>query len=64
EAGKVCGRVLSGSQSPLTGRPIGSALVPAGDTTGPEQVFHVEIRKTRSRLHVARPPLHKVLPSD
>lgn len=64
EAGEVCGRVLSGSQSPLTGRPIGSALVPAGDATGPEQVFHVEIRKTRSRLHVARPPLHKGLPPD
>ncbi len=64
EADQVCGSVLSGTQSPMTGRPIGSALVPARGSTEPEAPLYVQIRNTRSRLHIARPPLHKSLPSS
>lgn len=64
EAGEVCGSVLSGTQSPITGRPIGSALIPAGEEANEEPALYVQIRKTRSRLQITQPPLHKGLPAE
>ncbi|MFP4283620.1 MAG: glycine cleavage system aminomethyltransferase GcvT [Opitutales bacterium] len=51
------GRVLSGSLSPLTGAPIGSALVESEFTSGP---LEVDLRGTQVALELARPPLHHV----
>lgn len=56
--GTPCGRVLSGTQSPMLGRPIGSALVSSTALSGQVPLF-VEIRKTRIPLEIAQPPLHK-----
>lgn len=58
ESGTVCGKVLSGTQSPILGRPIGSALVSASSLEKKVPLF-VDIRKTRIPLEIARPPLHK-----
>lgn len=55
-AGQAVGQVVSGSQSPVLGKPIGSALVNAGaDLSG----LAVEIRGSRIPLRVEKPPLHK-----
>ncbi len=52
------GRVVSGTQSPLLGRPIGSALVSVDSVkTGG---LEVEVRGVRIPLLINRPPLHKV----
>jgi aminomethyltransferase len=53
DAGNACGTVLSGTQSPMTGRPIGSALLPVEG--GP---YYADIRGRRIPLEIARPPLH------
>ena len=58
EDGSSCGKVLSGTQSPILGRPIGSALVSA-DVLGNDSAVFVEIRKSRIPLEIVRPPLHK-----
>jgi aminomethyltransferase len=57
--GNPCGTVLSGTQSPMLGRPIGSALVPAG-VGGPGHPLFVDIRGNRIPLEIAKPPLHKL----
>jgi aminomethyltransferase len=57
--GAACGSVLSGTQSPMLGRPIGSAIVPAG-SGGPDQPLFVDIRGHRIPLEIAKPPLHKL----
>jgi len=55
--GNVVGKVLSGTQSPILGKPIGSALVTASlAKIGAE--LYVDIRGTRLPIEVARPPLH------
>jgi aminomethyltransferase len=58
EAGNPCGEVLSGTQSPMLGRPIGSALVSSQALADGVSLF-VDIRKTRIPLEIAQPPLHK-----
>jgi aminomethyltransferase len=59
EAGTPCGKVLSGTQSPMLGRPIGSAVVNKAVLDKKTPLF-VEIRKTRIAVEIARPPLHKL----
>lgn len=55
--GNTVGEVLSGTQSPMLGKPIGSALVPGGQARIGAELF-VEIRGKRFPIEVARPPLH------
>ena len=55
-AGKVVGEVLSGTLSPMTGAPIGSALI-ASAALG--QALAVDLRGNPLPLQVARPPLHQ-----
>ncbi|MGF1484590.1 MAG: glycine cleavage system aminomethyltransferase GcvT [Opitutales bacterium] len=59
EGGEPVGRVLSGTQSPVLNRPIGSAAIAARsvETSG----LCVEIRNRRYPLFLARPPLHKLI---
>jgi len=52
--GKPAGEVLSGTQSPMTGGPIGSAIVAAR-----KQPLFVDLRGNRIALEAAKPPLHK-----
>lgn len=52
------GSVVSGTQSPMLGRPIGSALVTVDSAKAGG--LEVEIRGTRIPLLINRPPLHKV----
>ncbi|WP_238710268.1 glycine cleavage system aminomethyltransferase GcvT [Oceanipulchritudo coccoides] len=59
EDGNPCGKVLSGTQSPMLGRPIGSACV-STQALKDKIPLLVEIRKTRIPLEIAQPPLHKV----
>jgi len=54
--GKQAGEVLSGTQSPMTGGPIGSALVAV---EAYKQPLFVDLRGNRIALEVAKPPLHK-----
>ena len=56
--GTIVGEVLSGTQSPMLGRPIGSALVPA-DLAGNGDGLFVDIRGRQLPIEVAKPPLHK-----
>jgi aminomethyltransferase len=57
-SGAKVGEVLSGTQSPIIGRPIGSALVPAALAAEGAPLF-VDIRGTRIPLEIAKPPLHR-----
>jgi aminomethyltransferase len=57
--GERCGSVLSGTQSPMLGRPIGSALV-AVAALNAGQTLRVDIRGRRIPLEIARPPLHRI----
>ncbi|HKK18265.1 MAG TPA: glycine cleavage system aminomethyltransferase GcvT [Opitutales bacterium] len=50
------GRVLSGTLSPMTSTPIGSALV-AADML--EEPLFVDLRGHKQSLQIAKPPLHK-----
>jgi len=56
-AGKTCGRVLSGTQSPVLRKPIGSALLSRARLETGEELF-VDIRKNRIPLIITKPPLH------
>ena len=56
--GNVVGSVLSGTQSPMLGKPIGSALV-MSPLARPGSGLFVDIRGKRLPIEVARPPLHK-----
>ncbi|MEM8867150.1 MAG: glycine cleavage system aminomethyltransferase GcvT [Verrucomicrobiota bacterium] len=56
-AGETIGRVLSGTLSPITGSPIGSAII--AQEADPEDLF-VDLRGHQVRLQVAKPPLHKL----
>lgn len=57
QTGNTCvGRVLSGTQSPVLGKPIGSALV---ETPFLEADLEVDIRGKWLALRRAKPPLHK-----
>jgi len=54
--GRVVGKVLSGTMSPMTNGPIGSALVEADADPA---TLEVDLRGTHVPLQVAKPPLHK-----
>lgn len=54
--GMEVGRILSGTLSPLTNSPIGSALIP---TSAIDSRLEVDLRGTRIQIHPKRPPLHK-----
>ncbi len=56
--GNACGRVLSGTMSPILNTPIGSALVDADTLREGKDVF-VQLRGHLAPLTFARPPLHK-----
>jgi aminomethyltransferase len=56
--GQPCGKVLSGTQSPMLGQPIGSAIIQLKALNGKEPVY-VEIRRNRIMLEITRPPLHR-----
>ncbi len=55
-AGQPVGRVCSGTFSPMTECPIGSARVDSAADTGE---LYVDFRGTRVRLCVSKPPLHR-----
>lgn len=55
-AGRLVGRVCSGTFSPMLERPIGSALVEA---TADVATLHVDFRGTAARMEVKKAPLHK-----
>ena len=58
-SGRECGRVLSGTPSPILGKPIGSALVETG-LLGEGAPLSVDIRNKQFPLQVAKPPLHVI----
>lgn len=58
DQGEEAGSVLSGTQSPILGKPIGSAIV-ATELLAADRDLFVEIRGKRLPLSLARPPLHK-----
>jgi aminomethyltransferase len=55
EKGEALGRVLSGTLSPMTGAPIGSALI---QTEAQDEPIYVNLRGHQQLLHLAKPPLH------
>lgn len=54
EEGNLCGEVVSGTLSPMTDQPIGSALIKAG---APPALF-AQIRGRLLPIHCKTPPLH------
>ena len=54
--GQTIGEVLSGTSSPMTEGPIGSALI---DCTALPKPLEVDLRGNRIRLMIADPPLHQ-----
>ncbi|MGB0408907.1 MAG: glycine cleavage system aminomethyltransferase GcvT [Opitutales bacterium] len=56
DAGSEVGKVLSGTLSPMTGSPIGSALVQVDALASP---LAVDLRGHQAALIAARPPLHQ-----
>lgn len=52
--GNVCGNVVSGTLSPMTNQPIGSALIRAG---APAELY-AQIRGRLLPVHCKKPPLH------
>lgn len=56
ESAAPVGKVLSGTLSPMTSTPIGSALVQAEALDAP---LIVDLRGNKQGLQIARPPLHK-----
>lgn len=54
-AGETVGQVLSGTLSPMLGRPIGSALVATAVKDAP---LFVDLRGHHIALEVSKPPLH------
>jgi aminomethyltransferase len=57
ESGTVCGEVLSGAQSPVLSKPIGSALIDT-DCIQSSAPLYVDIRGKHIPIHLKRPPLH------
>ncbi|MBN2068859.1 MAG: glycine cleavage system aminomethyltransferase GcvT [Opitutales bacterium] len=55
--GTVIGTVLSGTQSPVLGKPIGSALVESN--AAKSGGLYVDLRGNKINLDVKKPPLHK-----
>ena len=53
--GATVGAVLSGSHSPMTGGPIGSAIIDAGATAP----LYADLRRSKAALEVRRAPLHQ-----
>ena len=53
---EAVGEVVSGTQSPILNKPIGSALVRAEYLSSPD--LQVVVRKARFHLRRAKPPLH------
>lgn len=56
DSGDSVGRVLSGTLSPMTGAPIGSALIEVGAL---DDALYVDLRGNKQLLQRAKPPLHK-----
>jgi aminomethyltransferase len=56
EKGEAVGQVLSGTLSPMTGSPIGSAIVQSESKDSP---LFVDLRGNKLHLEIAKPPLHK-----
>lgn len=56
DQGESVGRVLSGTLSPMTSAPIGSALIQAEALGG---ALYVDLRGNQQLLQLAQPPLHK-----
>jgi len=59
EEGRVCGKVLSGTLSPILGKPIGSALVNSENLNSGGSLY-VDIRGNKISLEVSKPPLHVI----
>ncbi|MEX0321242.1 MAG: glycine cleavage system aminomethyltransferase GcvT [Puniceicoccaceae bacterium] len=57
--GHKVGKVLSGTQSPILGKPIGSAIVPIAMAKSGADLF-VDIRGKQFPIELAKPPLHVV----
>ncbi len=57
--GNHIGKVLSGTQSPILGKPIGSAVVPSAHARIGAELY-VDIRGKPYPIEVAKPPLHHV----
>lgn len=57
--GNKVGKVLSGTQSPILNKPIGSAIVPVAMAKVAADLF-VDIRGKKFPIEVAKPPLHVV----
>ncbi len=53
---QVVGRVLSGTHSPVIGKPIGSALIQAGALESGD--LTLDLRGNRLPLQIKKPPLH------
>ena len=53
---EVVGEVVSGTQSPILNKPIGSALVGAQYVSSPD--LQAQVRKNRLSLRRVKPPLH------
>ncbi|MEX0331060.1 MAG: glycine cleavage system aminomethyltransferase GcvT [Puniceicoccaceae bacterium] len=58
KTGYAVGKVLSGTQSPMLNKPIGSARVPAEMAVPGAELF-VDIRGNHLPIEIAKPPLHK-----
>ncbi len=56
DAGESIGRVLSGTLSPMSGAPIGSAVI---KVQALDASAYVDLRGNRQLLQIAKPPLHK-----
>jgi len=56
ESGEAVGKVLSGTLSPMTSAPIGSAIVQSDCL---DQPLFVDLRGNQLALQIAKPPLHK-----
>jgi len=56
DEGDPVGKVLSGTLSPMTATPIGSALIAA---EAHESALYVDLRGNKQALELAKPPLHK-----
>ncbi|MFP4156388.1 MAG: glycine cleavage system aminomethyltransferase GcvT [Opitutales bacterium] len=52
---RTVGEVVSGTSSPMTGGPIGSALI---ESSADSKALKVDLRRNRIELMIAKPPLH------
>jgi aminomethyltransferase len=53
---RAVGEVVSGTSSPMTGGPIGSALI---ESSADSKALKVDLRRNRIELIIAKPPLHE-----